>query len=38
MPQYFQVAVGCTAQIFRRFSHSGILARDDEKKMARNGV
>jgi hypothetical protein len=29
MPQYFQVA---------RFSHSGILARDDEKKMARNGV
>jgi hypothetical protein len=31
-------ALGCAAQVLRRFLHSGILARDDEKKMARNGV
>jgi hypothetical protein len=31
-------ALGCAAQVLRRFLHSGILARGDEKKMARNGV
>src|SRR5262249_47557737 len=31
-------ALGCATQVFRRFLHSGILARDDEKEMARSGA